>query len=294
VVFRGHTGAVSAVAFDANGSGVLSGGHDKTVRRWDPDTGKQVGDTWKPAREPDRFVFSPDGRRVLVHTLTTELYDTTTQKTLLAYPDSGNPHLGGSAFSPDGKRVVMGKATIGGDVFAAVWDLDSNKRLRSPGHAEREYITVVALSADGKLGVSATKGGVHVWEVGADKDRRFWKGLPVTALAFTADDKLILTGNALGSLVLRDPANEEEVGRFEGHTARITALALSADGESLLSGSDDGTARLWSVKTRKELRKLDGHTGPVLSVAISADGRRALTGGKDGTVRLWDLRGAAP
>jgi WD40 repeat protein len=322
VILRGHSGAVHAVAFDANGNEVLSGSDDNTVRRWNPETGQLVGKAWSPVRAPARFVFSPDGRRVLVVTgPSPDLYDTTTRAKVLDYPDSGNPHWGGIAFSANGKRVAMGKMSIGGLVFAAVWEPDLNDRLGSPLHPDLNEIGAVALSPDGKRGVSTTeKEGVRVWEVitieelnamkkealakkkealakkqeGVDKWLRRWKNLAATALSFTADGERILIGNALGTIFLRDPKSGDEVGRFEGHTAEIKALVVSTDGRLLLSAADDGTARLWSVETRKELRKLDGHKGPVQCVAFSADGRKALTGGKDRTVRLWDLRDAVP
>jgi WD40 repeat protein/predicted Ser/Thr protein kinase len=321
VIFKGHTGAVHTLAFDADGSDVLSGGDDKTVRRWSPETGAQDGVAWKPDPNTDYLVLSPDGRRVLTQFLGAKLYDTTTRARVLQYSDPGNPHLRSSAFSANGKRVVMGKAAVNGDVFAAVWDLDSNDRLCSPLHPGLEELAVVALSPDGKRGASATTGntaskeeGLRVWELitkkeldeaialvrktkkplGEEQMLRHWPKLRATALVFTADGERLLMGNALGAIFLLDPKTGDEVGRFEGHTAAVKALAVSADGRLLLSAADDGTARLWSVETRKELRKLDGHKGPVLSVSLATDGRKALTGGKDGTVRLWDLRGVAP
>ena len=140
-----------------------------------------------------------------------------------------------------------------GDVFAAVWDLDSNERLCSPLHPGLEELAVVALSPDGKRGASATTGntaakeeGVRVWELitkkeldemialvkktkkpmGEERMLRHWKNLRATALAFTADGERILMGNSLGTIFLLDPKTGDEVGRFEGHTAAINALAV--------------------------------------------------------------------
>jgi WD40 repeat protein len=198
------------------------------------------------------------------------------------------------AFAANGKRIVIAKMGVFGETAAMVWDLDANQTYRFTDHPASERIVAVALSADGKLGVSASKDGVRVWEVESLKESRHWANLPVTVVALTPEGKLVLTGNSLGTLVLRDPETGEEVGRFEGHKDRITAVVFSTDGQLLLSASADGTARVWSVKTRRELQRLEGHSGEVSSVSLSADGTEALTGGKDGTVRLWDLRGVKP
>jgi predicted Ser/Thr protein kinase len=291
VVFRGHDKGVTAVAFTADGKGVLSA-DERTIRRWDSEAKSEVETARKEFRAQEGFVFSPDGRRYLSHFgQSISLRDLANHKEV-GHTQEGGPHTGKMAFAANGRRIVIAKMAVFGEVSALVWDPDENKTYRFTEHPKLEAIRAVALSADGRRGISGSKDGVRVWEVGSGKEQRHWPRLPVTTLAFTTDGRLVLTGNALGSLVLRDPGSGDEVGRFEGHTGSINAIALSPDGELLLSGSADGTARLWSVKERKELQRFEGHEGEVLSVALSADGRRALTGGKDGTVRLWPASAA--
>jgi WD40 repeat protein len=193
------------------------------------------------------------------------------------------------AFAANAPRLVVAKMSTGGRVTAVVWDYDRNLTFSFQRHLELEELVAVALSADGKLGLSAAVDGVRFWEVESGKELRYWKGLPITRLAFVPDVGTILTGNSLGSLVLRDPKGEDEVGRFEGHTGAITDMVFSPDDRLLLTTSGDGTARLWDAKTRRELHRLEGHDGEVACGAVSSDGRRLVTGGADGTVRLWEI-----
>src|SRR4029077_4756224 len=129
-----------------------------------------------------------------------------------------------------------------GESAAMVWDLDANMTYLFTKHIKSEKIVAVALSADGKQGVSASKDGVRVWEVESGKELRHWPNLPVTVVAFTPNGGRNPMGDALGALALRAPQTDKEVGRFDGHTGAITAVAFSADGERLLSASTDGTA----------------------------------------------------
>jgi len=294
-VFAGHGKAIVSVGFAADGKGILSAGEDETVRRWDPETGKEATASRLPVRGAKKFVFSPDGRRVISHFLGTELYDLESRETVGEYPDPGNPHTGMLAYSANGKRIVLAKMSIGGSVFASVWEPGVETKFKFTNHPELKDIEVVALSADGKLGASGAEDVVvRVWEVDSGKELQHWKGLRPTVLAFTPDGSGLLTGDSVGNLVLRDRTSKTgaEVGRFEGHTGRIAAAAFARDGSLLVTGSMDGTARVWDTTKQKELWKLGDHTGGVTCVALSEDRRRVLTGDKDGRVRLWQFQPA--
>ena len=65
VTLRGHTGAVTSVAFSADGKRIASGSYDRTVRVWDARTGQEAL-TLKGHADPVTSVaFSADGKRIV-------------------------------------------------------------------------------------------------------------------------------------------------------------------------------------------------------------------------------------
>ncbi len=62
---EGHTGAVRAVSFSADGSRLLSAGSDRTARVWDAKTGEELLRLEGHSDEIFSASFSPDGRHIL-------------------------------------------------------------------------------------------------------------------------------------------------------------------------------------------------------------------------------------
>jgi WD40 repeat protein len=71
------------------------------------------------------------------------------------------------------------------------------------------------------------------------------------AVAFSADDKSILTAGTDRILRIRESKTGAIVGKLEGHAAPCSG-EFSPDGKQVLSWADDGQIRLWDGMNANE------------------------------------------
>jgi WD40 repeat protein/serine/threonine protein kinase len=160
--------------------------------------------------------------------------------------------------------------------------------------AHADAVWVVAVSADGRLGVSGgLDGELYLWEIGAELRHRHLGSheAAITAVAVTPDSRSVLSVGLDNLLCLWaiDPARE--VQRWTLPDGRFIATALSADARFLLLGGADGSVRLWDIAGECETTHLAGHSGAITAVAFSPDGRLVLTAGEDRIIRIQEVAG---
>jgi predicted NACHT family NTPase len=288
-----HDERVTGVAASPDGTWAVSASWDRTVKRWDVASGREVGRFVGHTAGVNSVAVSPDGTRALSggadHSV--RLWDAAgggELLRLLGHEDA----VTAVAFAPDGRGAVS--ASLDGTL--RLWDLATGRELRRfAGH--RKTVNAVAFAPDGRLLVSG--GGtfhhrdceLRLWDVetGRELGRLAGHTDAVTCVAFAPDGRRVLSGGWDQTVRLWDVGTWQEVGRFEGHRQLVWSVAFAPDGRRALSGSRDRTLRLWDVSNGDDLRCFRTHSGWVTSVAVLPDGRRALSGSADRTLRLWQL-----
>src|SRR5262249_29006338 len=166
---RGHTGAVTSVAFSPDDRLLASGSADQTIKLWSTTSGKEVLTLKGHTGRVNSVGFSPDGKRLISGSAdkTVRIWDTATGKELLRMEDH-TAAVTSVAFSPDEQHAASGSE----DMSVRVWEADTGRMVLT-FEKHKCPIGGIAFSPDGKRLASVGKadprsggggGKVPIWE----------------------------------------------------------------------------------------------------------------------------------
>jgi WD40 repeat protein len=265
MILEGHDDEIRSISYSPDGNQMLSGGLDKTTRRWDLQTGKEiedVRDVWEwnayatAISRDGRWVITAGGDENRGELKACEI------ETGMVKRFQGHSHVIECIdISEDSMLVASGSR----DSTARIWSLDTGKLVAGPFECAY-WVGAIRFSQDSKkLAIRSIVGSwLEVWDVQTQKlDRRvgkyrggymtnapvFWTNKETILAAFTfAEVEVVVAATTIYEF---DASTLETLGApFQGHTEVIHGLALSFDGALITSSSRwrDNTIKLWAFK----------------------------------------------
>ncbi len=280
-----HKGPVAAVAITPDGSKLITGSHDHTIKIWNAQTGRAL----KTLKGHDRAVcalaVSGDGKWIASGGVdqTIRIWEVRSGKLVQAFRGLFSGHadtVTALAFHPASSVLVSASR----DWTVRLWDVKLGKEI----YSLRDYEEAVLALAMGRDGKTIAYGGVGkhiaIRNLKTGKARSLPIKPPVLSLAFSPQGDRLAAGHG-HEILLWDCDRKKTLAKLKGHSKAVSALAFTADNQILVSGSHDKTIKRW--RAGELLETLSGHRAEILAVACSLDGQMMVSGSGDKTVKIW-------
>jgi WD40 repeat protein len=288
----GHKKQVMSLAISSDGSRIVSGSLDWTMRVWDGRTFQEIG-LCKHEGEVNSVAFSPDSSLIASGSDDCTVWIWNTRSLEKVTGIAGHEHKVTSlAFFPDGTRI----ASASFDCTVRIWDARTYEPLHGVQCSGR--VSAIAISPDStRLALaeytSGTEGVLHVFDtltLAQQAQINISPGLHLPwVIAFSPRGDLIASGTASGAIQVWDASNLSSIATITGHHGQVMSFVFSSDGSQIVSGSVDSTVRIQPVASSDEqLAAIPGHHARVSQAVFSSDGSRLVSGSDDKTVRIWD------
>ncbi len=295
-VGRGHTGTVTALAFNHATRQLVTASTDGTARLWNVQTGELIH-VFRGHRDiVNDATFSADGQWLVTASgdRTARIWDARTG----ALRQIMQGHAGTlvrAAFSPDGQWLVTAsgldaRASVT-DRSARLWHVQTGKPVHLLSHGGS--VADATFSPDGRWVLTASSDTVaRLWDVTTGTVvREFAHPAPVSRAQFSRDGLHIVTVADDDVVRIWDPATGA-ISHTLTHSSNVFSVAISPDARWIVTGDGDGMLHRWDVLREQRIQSVRAHAGLVKDVVFSSDGFLLATASSDQTFRLWRLQGA--
>jgi len=206
---KADSGLVTSLAFNRDGTKIVSGYEDGTIIIWDTQQGVELKRFKAHGDVVHSVAFNRDGNEKTIVSgsfdRTIRLWNVNTgeeegNKSRQPFAEH-NSAVYSVAFSPNDKKIV----STDDDLHIKILDVEKRKPLALEGHDDT--VTSVALSPDGKTIVSCSPDSTtRVWDVttGKQLQKVNTKDIEVMSVSFSHDGKTLVTGESDDTIKLWD------------------------------------------------------------------------------------------
>lgn len=299
-----HTGKINALATNADGTLIASGGDDHAFRLWssaEPDRLLPVGEPVVVASAVRALAFGPNDR--LGAGTGAGALQMWSLEDRAAPREFGTPQIMHGAavdaliINPDGE---IASGSVDGTV--CLWQLTSFgfRPFGRPVGGNRGAISSLAVTTDTHLVTAGVDGRVRIW-TRPSADIPVAADAPFTSVDLDTTGSLLVTADTdghfqvwtVGQEAVTLASSTDAVPPYHGVLAQ-----LRPDGKLLVAAdSTGGSLQLWDLADPARPAPLGAplavRTHAFTGTAFTPDGRVLVTGDDDFSIRLWDVSDAA-
>ncbi|KAG8215380.1 WD40-repeat-containing domain protein [Butyriboletus roseoflavus] len=296
---QGHTDDVMCVAYSPDGSQVVSGSADRTMRVWNPTTGQHVATPSQlHTAAISSVAYSPDGCHIVSASRdrTIRVWDAKTGQCIAGPLQEHTQPVTCVAYSPNGEHIASGS----NDKTIRIWSANTGHCVVGLFQGHTDSVNSLAYSHDGCQIVSGSRDTtIRIWNAYTGQcvaDPLLGHTSSIFSVAYSPDGSHIVSGSHDNTIKIWNLTTGKcEVNLFQGHIHRINSVAYSPDGRHIVSASSNFTIMIWNADNGQHVAgPIQGHTGPVTSAIYSSDGSYIVSGSWDKTVRVWNANTGHP
>ncbi|KAL8393000.1 hypothetical protein RB595_002984 [Gaeumannomyces hyphopodioides] len=243
IVFEGHTGNITGVAFHCEGKWMVTSSEDGTVKIWETRSGS-IQRSYSHGCPANDVVIHPNQGEIIScdRSGSVRVWDLAENNCSHELIPEEDVSVSSVTVASDGSLLCA--ANNNGNVF--VWQLVQNferTQLLPVTHfsAHKEYITRILLSPDvKKLATCSADHTTKIWEVDIEPSR-----------------------------VSGEPQPFELEATLTNHQRWVWDCAFSADSAYLVTACSDHYARLWELHSQTIIRTYNGHHRGAVCVALN-------------------------
>ena len=286
-VFSGHRGHVTCVAFSLDGTSLVSGSSDETVKLWDV----QTGGVAKTFSGHTSWVYSvsisADYTTIASGSSdnTIKLWDIKTGE--CCYTTKQEGYVSHVMFSPTDPQHLISISD------EKVWQWDANGHQIKPpfdgNHISFSSDGTQFVSCHGKtVTVHDSSSGATVYEfqiTGSDADQCCFS--PGSRFVGVSADKTVYCWNITST-------EPQLVETLIGHTGHITSLVFSSP-TTLISASGDESVKFWQIGAQStdptvvDPTSTPLHSASIMTITLQEKYDIIITSDSDGVVKTWDV-----
>jgi len=242
---KGHSAAVTAMAFSPDSNTLATGSRDKTIKLWDVDTGSLIRTMTGHTQIISTVKFLGEGATLVSGSedQSMRIWEATTGNVRRTFNVTGKACFHAVAWS--GATRLIASRTCLGDV--GLWDIRLNSRRDLAGHGNDGY------------GLSFTPDGSYLASGGADNSIRIWYSANgsltrtltghtdhVNSLAYSPEGRLLASGSKDKTAKIWNGSNGRLITTVTGHLNEIRSVAFNRAGSQLATASKEGV-RVWDA-----------------------------------------------